>query len=115
MGGSRRETIMRLAKGFRGRRKNCYKLASRAVEHGLQYAYMSRKLKKREARKTWIMQVNAGAREHGLSYGHLIFGMRHAEIGVNRKILATLAQPFWQVQIVPRGIRQCLSAAREAS
>ena len=90
--GNRRETIMRLAKGFFGRRKNCYSLAIRAVEKGLQKAYIGRKLKKRAMRSEWIVQIGAGAREHGLSYAKLIFGMRWADIGVNRKILATLAQ-----------------------
>ena len=83
---------MRLAKGFFGRRKNCYSLAIRAVEKGLQKAYVGRKLKKRAVRSEWIVQIGAGAREHGLSYAKLIFGMRWADIGVNRKILATLAQ-----------------------
>lgn len=83
---------MRLAKGFFGRRKNCYSLAIRAVEKGLQKAYIGRKLKKRAVRSEWIVQIGAGAREHGLSYAKLIFGMRWADIGVNRKILATLAQ-----------------------
>ena len=90
--GNRRETIMRLAKGFFGRRKNCFSLAIRAVEKGLQKAYIGRKLKKRAARREWILQISAGAREHNISYAKLIFGMRYAEIGVNRKILATLAQ-----------------------
>ena len=83
---------MRLAKGFFGRRKNCFSLAIRAVEKGLQKAYIGRKLKKRAARREWILQISAGAREHNISYAKLIFGMRYAEIGVNRKILATLAQ-----------------------
>jgi large subunit ribosomal protein L20 len=90
--GNRRETIMRLAKGFFGRRKNCFSLAIRAVEKGLQKAYIGRKLKKRVARREWITQISAGAREHNISYAKLVFGMRYAEIGVNRKILATLAQ-----------------------
>jgi len=90
--GNRRETIMRLAKGFFGRRKNCFSLAIRAVEKGLQKAYIGRKLKKRVVRREWIVQIGAGAREHNISYAKLIFGMRYAEIGVNRKILATLAQ-----------------------
>jgi large subunit ribosomal protein L20 len=83
---------MRLAKGFFGRRKNCFSLAIRAVEKGLQKAYIGRKLKKRVVRREWIAQISAGAREHNISYAKLIFGMRYAEIGVNRKILSTLAQ-----------------------
>lgn len=74
-----------------GRSKNCYKLALRRVEKGLQHAYRGRKLKKREARSEWIQQVGAGSREHGITYARLMQGMQHATIGVNRKILATLA------------------------
>jgi large subunit ribosomal protein L20 len=102
--GNRRETIMRLAKGFFGRRKNCFSLAIRAVEKGLQKAYIGRKLKKRVARREWITQISAGAREHNISYAKLVFGMRYAEIGVNRKILATLAQqaaPSYRASATP--------------
>jgi len=90
--GNRKDTILRLAKGFRGRRKNCFRIAVHAVHRALKYSYVSRRLRKREARRTWITQINAGAREHGLSYGKLIFGLTNAEIGVNRKMLALLAQ-----------------------
>ena len=92
MGGSRREKIFELAKGMRGRTKNCFKLAIRRVEKGLQYAYKGRRLKKRLMREEWIMQVGAASREHGLSYSRLIFGMNNAAIGVNRKMMAILAQ-----------------------
>ena len=90
--GNRKATIMQLAKGFRGRRKNCYRITVHAVHRALKYAYVSRRLRKRENRRTWIMQINAGSKEHGLSYGKLIYGLIHAEIGVNRKMLALLAQ-----------------------
>ena len=92
MGGSRRDKIFELAKGFRGRSKNCFRLALRRVEKGLQHAYVGRKLKKRLARTEWIQQVGAASREHGLPYNRLINGMQHAAIGVNRKMLAVLAQ-----------------------
>ena len=87
----RRDKILQLAKGFRGRAKNCYKLALRRVVKGLQHAYRGRKLKKRIARREWIGQVGAGAREHGLAYSHLVRGLSHSLIGVNRKMLAHLA------------------------
>lgn len=90
--GNRKATIMQLAKGFRGRRKNCFRITVHAVHRALKYAYVSRRLRKRENRRTWITQINAGSKEHGLSYGKLIYGMIHAEIGVNRKMLAMLAQ-----------------------
>lgn len=90
--GNRKATIMQLAKGFRGRRKNCFRITVHAVHRALKYAYVSRRLRKRENRRTWITQINAGSKEHGLSYGKLIYGLIHAEIGVNRKMLALLAQ-----------------------
>jgi large subunit ribosomal protein L20 len=89
---TREDKIMALARGMRGRAKNCYRLALRRVEKGLQYAYRGRKLKKRTARKEWITQVAAGCREHGLVYSKLIHGMTLAQIGVNRKMMALLAQ-----------------------
>ena len=88
----RRDTILRLAKGFRGRAKNCFKIAINRVQRGLQHAYVGRKLKKRVARREWIGQVNAGCQEHGISYSRLIHGMNLSSIGINRKILSQLAQ-----------------------
>ena len=87
---TREDKIMELAKGMRGRAKSCYRLAIRRVEKGLQYAYRSRKLKKRIARKEWITQVGAGAREHGIVYSQLVQGMRLANIGVDRQGLERL-------------------------
>ena len=88
----RKDKIFALAKGFRGRAKNCYRIAIRAVEKALQAVYVSRRLKKRTVRTQWISQIGAGSREHGLGYGRLIEGMTHAKIGVDRKILSQLAQ-----------------------
>ena len=89
---TREQKIFQLAKGFRGRAKNCYKLALRRVEKGLQYAYKGRKLKKRTARAEWIVQIGAACREHGMQYSRLIQGMTKASIGVNRKMMALLSQ-----------------------
>jgi large subunit ribosomal protein L20 len=89
---TRKDKIFDLAKGFRGRAKNCFRIAIRRVEKGLQYAYRTRKLRKRIARREWIMQVSAGSREHGLAYSSLIQGMHLSSIGVDRKMLAQLAQ-----------------------
>jgi large subunit ribosomal protein L20 len=89
---ARRDTIFRLAKGFRGRAKNVFKIAIRRVEKGLQYAYKSRRLKKRNARREWITQIGAGSREHGLVYSQLIRGMYLTDIGINRKMMALLAR-----------------------
>ena len=87
----RRKKIMRLAKGYYGRRKNVWTVAKNAVEKGLLYAYRDRKVKKREFRALWIQLINAGAREHGLSYSQLMGGLKKAGIELNRKVLADLA------------------------
>ena len=87
----RRKKIMRLAKGYNGRRKNVWTVAKNAVEKGLLYAYRDRKVKKREFRALWIQRINAGAREHGLSYSQLMGGLKKAGIELNRKVLADLA------------------------
>jgi large subunit ribosomal protein L20 len=82
---------MRLAKGYFGRRKNVWTVAKNAVEKGLLYAYRDRKAKKREFRALWIQRINAGAREHGLSYSQFMGGLKKAGIDLNRKVLADLA------------------------
>ena len=87
----RRKKVMRLAKGYYGRRKNVWTVAKNAVEKGLLYAYRDRKNKKREFRALWIQRINAGAREHGLSYSQLMGGLKKAGIELNRKVLADLA------------------------
>ncbi|HEX8427515.1 50S ribosomal protein L20 [Hymenobacter sp.] len=87
----RRKKVMRLAKGYFGRRKNVWTVAKNAVEKGLLYAYRDRKTKKREFRALWIQRINAGAREHGLSYSQLMGGLKKAGIDLNRKVLADLA------------------------
>ena len=88
---ARRKKIMRLAKGYYGRRKNVWTVAKNAVEKGLLYAYRDRKVKKREFRALWIQRINAGAREHGVSYSQLMGGLKKASIDLNRKVLADLA------------------------
>lgn len=83
--------MMKHAKGYFGRRKNVWTVAKNAVEKGWQYAYRDRKAKKREFRKLWIQRINAGAREHGLSYSQFIHKLNEANIEINRKVLADLA------------------------
>ena len=87
----RRKKILKLAKGYFGTRKNVWTVAKNAVEKGLTYAYRDRKQKKREFRALWIQRINAGAREHGLSYSQLMGGLKKAGIELNRKVLADLA------------------------
>lgn len=88
---ARRKKILKAAKGYWGRRKNVYTVAKNAVEKGMVYAYRDRKAKKREFRKLWILRINAGAREHGLTYSQLMGGLKKSNIELNRKVLADLA------------------------
>jgi large subunit ribosomal protein L20 len=88
---AKRKRIMKLAKGFFGRKKNVWTVAKNAVEKGLVYAYRDRKQKKREFRGIWIQRINAGARQHGLSYSELMGKLKKAGIDLNRKVLADLA------------------------
>lgn len=87
----RRKKILKQAKGYYGRRKNVYTVAKNAVEKGLVYSYIGRKLKKRNFRALWIQRINAGAHLHGMSYSQLMGGLKKAEIDLNRKVLADLA------------------------
>ena len=88
---ARRKKVLKAAKGYWGRRKNVYTIAKNAVEKGRQYAYRDRRVKKREFRKLWILRINAGAREHGLTYSQLMGGLKKSNIDLNRKVLADLA------------------------
>lgn len=88
---AKRKRILRLAKGYFGRRKNVWTVAKNAVEKGLVYAYRDRKQKKRNFRGLWIQRINAGARLHGLSYSELMGKLHKSGINLNRKVLADLA------------------------
>ncbi|WP_286756831.1 50S ribosomal protein L20 [Roseivirga sp. UBA838] len=88
---ARRKRVLKLAKGYWGRRKNVWTVAKNAVEKGLTYSYRDRKAKKREFRKLWIQRINAGAREHGMSYSQLMGKIGKSGIELNRKVLADLA------------------------
>ncbi|HEV7349541.1 50S ribosomal protein L20 [Telluribacter sp.] len=88
---ARRKKILKMAKGYFGRRKNVWTVAKNAVERGLQYAYIGRKQKKRNFRALWIQRINAGTRQNGLSYSAFIGKLNAAGISLNRKVLADLA------------------------
>jgi large subunit ribosomal protein L20 len=88
---ARRKRILKLAKGYYGRRKNVWTVAKNAVEKGLQYAYVGRKQKKRNFRALWIQRINAGVRQYGLSYSKFIGLLKEKNIDLNRKVLADLA------------------------
>jgi large subunit ribosomal protein L20 len=83
--------MMKLAKGYFGRRKNVWTVAKNAIEKGLGYAYVGRKQKKRNFRSLWITRINAGARLHGMSYSQFMGAVHKAGIELNRKALADLA------------------------
>ena len=87
----RRKKIIKAARGYFGARSNVYTVAKNAVEKGLQYAYRDRKQKKRNFRSLWISRINAGAREHGLSYSQFMHLCSEKNVGLNRKVLADLA------------------------
>jgi large subunit ribosomal protein L20 len=87
----RRNRVLKLAKGFRGRRKNCYKRANQAVERALNYSTRDRRRKRREFRALWIVRINAAARQNGTTYSKLASGLRKAGVALDRKILAELA------------------------
>ncbi len=88
---ARRKKVMKQAKGYFGRRKNVWTVAKNAVEKALVYAYRDRRAKKRTFRSLWITRINAGAREHGMSYSQFMGKVKANNIELNRKGLADLA------------------------
>ncbi len=90
----RRNRVLKLAKGFRGRRKNCYRRANQAVERALNYSTRDRRQKRRDFRALWIVRINAAARQNGTTYSKLVAAMKQAGVGLDRKILAELALAF---------------------
>jgi len=88
---ARHKKVLKLAKGYSGRRKNVYRVAVQAVTKAGQYAYRDRRQRKRQFRRLWIARINAGARECGLSYSLMINGLTKASIEIDRKVLAELA------------------------
>ena len=88
---ARRKSFMKLAKGYFGRKKNVWTVAKNAIEKGLVHAFSGRKQKKRSFRALWIQRINAGTREHGMSYSQFIGKANKKGIKLNRKVLADLA------------------------
>src|ERR1700747_1415685 len=88
---ARHKKILDLAKGYRGRGSKAYRIAIEKVEKGLQYAYRDRRAKKRSFRGLWIQRINAGVREHGLTYSRFINGLKIAGIELDRKVVSDLA------------------------
>jgi large subunit ribosomal protein L20 len=88
---ARRKKVMKHAKGYFGRRKNVWTVAKNAVEKAMQYSYRDRRAKKRTFRALWITRINAGARQHGMSYSQFMGKIKANNIELNRKVLADLA------------------------
>ena len=88
---AKHKKVLKAAKGFYGRRKNTIRIAKQAVEKSLQYAYRDRKARKRNFRALWIQRINAGVRDHGLTYGRFIDGLNKAGIEIDRKVLSDMA------------------------
>ena len=88
---ARHKKVLALAKGYRGRRKNVYRVAKQAVMKAGQYAYRDRHQRKRQFRRLWIARINAAARQYGLSYSKFMNGLKKAAIEIDRKVLADIA------------------------
>ena len=88
---ARRRKVLKLTKGQFGRRKNVWTVAKNSLEKGLGYAYRDRRTKKRNFRALWIIRINAGVREYGISYSQFIGLLKKNNVDINRKVLADLA------------------------
>jgi large subunit ribosomal protein L20 len=103
----RHKRLLQQAEGRRGTRSKLVKPAREALLHALAYATRDRKQRKRQMRELWVMRINAGARQHGLTYGKLIAGLKKADVALDRKILADLAvrdaATFAKIAEVARG------------
>ena len=87
----KRRKTLKLAKGYRGTKSNLYRVAREQVMKSGQYAYVGRRLKKRDFRKLWIARINAAARQNDITYSRLMDGLKKANININRKILSEMA------------------------
>jgi len=88
---ARHKKVLAAAKGYRGRNSKSFRVAKQKVEKGLQYAYRDRRVRKRTFRALWIQRINAGVREHGLTYSRFMNGLKKAGVELDRKVLADIA------------------------
>ena len=107
-GRARHKKVLKLAKGYRGRAKNAFRVGIEKVEKGLRYAYRDRRAKKRNFRSLWIQRINAGVREAGLTYSQFMNGLKRAGIEIDRKVLADLAARE------PEGFKSLVDSAKAA-
>jgi large subunit ribosomal protein L20 len=105
---ARHKKVLKLAKGYRGRAKNAFRVAIEKVEKGLQYAYRDRRNRKRSFRALWIQRINAGARQNGLTYAQFMNGMKKAGVELDRKVLSDLAARE------PEAFKSLVEQARQA-
>ena len=115
---ARHKKVLRLAKGYRGRASTAYRVAIEKVEKAWRYAYRDRRNRKRDFRALWIQRINAGAREHGLTYSEFIHGVKLAGLDLDRKILSDLAirepDAFGAIVLAARSALTAPSAASAA-
>jgi len=88
---AKRKKLLRLAKGYYANKSKLYRAAKESVDTALKYAFVGRRRKKRDFRRLWVVRINAAAREHGLTYGQLIAGLKAAGVTLDRKMLADMA------------------------
>src|SRR6266513_3643953 len=88
---AKRKKLLGLAKGYYANKSKLYRAAKESVDTALKYAFVGRRRKKRDFRRLWILRINAAAREHGLTYGQFIYGLKHAGVALDRKTLSDLA------------------------
>ena len=86
-----RRTVLDRARGFRGARSRRYRIANESILHAMRYEYRDRRTRKRDFRKLWIQRINAAARQNGMSYSRFMYGLKRADIGLDRKVLADMA------------------------
>jgi large subunit ribosomal protein L20 len=115
---ARRKRVLNAAKGYRMRRSKLYRYAADAVDHGLQYAFRDRKVKKRTFRYLWQIRINAAARAAGMTYSRFMEGMKAASIGLDRKIISDLAAQdaaaFSELVTIAKSALQSKAAAAKA-
>jgi large subunit ribosomal protein L20 len=105
---ARHKKVLKMATGYRGRSKSCFRIALERVEKALQYAYRDRRNRKRDFRALWIQRINAASRQEGLPYSRLIAGLQKANILIDRKVLADMAV------CEPDAFRQVITSAKHA-
>jgi len=111
----KRRKMLTHAKGYFGTKKSSYRRAKEQVQRSLRYAYRDRRVRKRDFRRLWIVRINAGARQHGLSYNQFIHGLKLAEIDLDRKVLADIAVADpGAFEALAESAKSALAAAKEA-